>query len=211
MSLQAQARSFLAFLAHNRKVSAHTVRAYATDVEQFVDHLARADRRKPSEVPIAAFTTDGVRTFMAELHDRGHARSSSARRLAALRTFAKYLVREEQLGDDPTALVGAPRKDHTLPAHLATDEMTRLLDAPDLSSPAGRRDRAILELLYASGLRLSELVGLDLEDVNLSSRIARVAGKGRKERLVPFNRSAAEAIRAMLPDARRSLPPSSRV
>ena len=138
---------------------------------------------------------------MAELHDRGHARSSSARRLAALRTFAKYLVREEQLADDPTALVGAPRKDHTLPAHLATDEMTRLLDAPDLSSPAGRRDRAILELLYASGLRLSELVGLDLEDVNLSSRIVRVRGKGGKERLVPFNRTAGDALRAMTADA----------
>jgi integrase/recombinase XerC len=201
MSLQAQARAFLAFLAHNRNVSAHTIRAYATDVEQFVSHLAALGRRRPSEVAVAAFTTDGVRTFMAELHERGHARSSSARRLAALRTFAKYLVREELLGDDPTALVGAPRKDHTLPAHLAADEMTRLLEAPDGSTPAGRRDRAILELLYASGLRLSEIVGLDLDDVNLSSRIVRVRGKGGRERLVPFNRSAADALRAMTSDA----------
>jgi integrase/recombinase XerC len=201
MSLQAQSKSFLAFLAHNRNVSAHTVRAYATDVEQFISHLAARERRKPSEVPVAMFTTDGVRTFMAELHERGHARSSSARRLAALRTFAKYLVREELLGDDPTALVGAPRKDLTLPAHLATDEMTRLLDAPDVTSPAGRRDRAILELLYASGLRLSEIVSLDLDDVNLSSRMVRVRGKGGRERLVPFNRSAAESLRAMTSDA----------
>lgn len=212
MSLQAQARSFLAFLAHNRNVSAHTVRAYATDVEQFVSHLAAQERRKPSEVAVAAFTTDGVRTFMAELHERGHARSSSARRLAALRTFAKYLVREERLPDDPTALVGAPRKDQTLPAHLAADEMTRLLDAPDVTSPAGRRDRAILELLYASGLRLSEIVGLDLDDVNLSSRIVRVRGKGGRERLVPFNRSAADALRAMTSDAaaRRAKPEPAR-
>jgi integrase/recombinase XerC len=212
MSLQEQARAFLAFLAHNRNVSAHTVRAYATDVEQFVAHLAARDRRKPSDVPVTAFTTDGVRGFMAELHDRGHARSSSARRLAALRTFAKYLVREERLGDDPTALVGAPRKDHTLPAHLAADEMTRLLDAPDVGAAAGRRDRAILELLYASGLRLSELVGLDLEDVNVSSRIVRVRGKGGKERLVPFNRSAADALRAMTADAagRRARPEGTR-
>jgi integrase/recombinase XerC len=212
MSLQAQAKAFLAFLAHNRNVSAHTVRAYATDVEQFVSHLAAQDRRKPSEVAVAAFSTDGVRTFMAELHERGHARSSSARRLAALRTFAKYLVREELLGDDPTALVGAPRKDQTLPAHLATDEMTRLLDAPDVTSSTGRRDRAILELLYASGLRLSEIVGLDLDDVNLSSRIVRVRGKGGRERLVPFNRSAADALRAMTSDAsaRRTRPERAR-
>jgi integrase/recombinase XerC len=212
MSLQEQARAFLAFLAHNRNVSAHTVRAYGTDVEQFVSHLAARDRRKPSEVAVAAFTSDGVRTFMAELHERGQARSSSARRLAALRTFAKYLVREELLEDDPTALVGAPRKDHTLPAHLASDEMTRLLDAPDATLPAGRRDRAILELLYASGLRLSEIVGLDLDDVNLSSRIVRVRGKGGRERLVPFNRSAADALRAMTADAaaRRAAPATSR-
>ncbi len=110
-------------------------------------------------------------------------------------------MREGLITDDPTALVGAPRKEQTLPAYLAQDETTRLLEAPDAATPAGRRDRAILELFYASGLRLSELVDLDLDDVNLSSRIVRVRGKGGKERLVPFNRSAAEAIRVMMRDA----------
>jgi len=203
VSLQEHARAFLAFLAHNRNVSPHTLRAYSSDVEQFIAHLARRGRMKPSGVAVACFDADAVRSFLAELHDRGHARSSAGRRLAALRTFSKYLVREEVLGDDPTALVGAPRRDHTLPAHLATDEMTRLLEAPDVGTAGGRRDRAVLELLYASGLRLSELVGLDLEDVNLPSRIVRVRGKGGRERLVPFNRSAADALRAMTSDATR--------
>ena len=108
--------------------------------------------------------------------------------------------------EDPTVLVGTPKREQTLPAHLGVAEMDRLLAAPDYTTPAGRRDRAVLELFYASGLRLSELADLDLEDVNLSSRVVRVRGKGGKERLVPFNTSAADAIRAMTPD-RKTLNP----
>lgn len=102
--------------------------------------------------------------------------------------------------DDPAALVGTPKREKKLPAHLAEQEMTRLLETPDVSTPFGRRDRAILELFYASGLRLSELVGLDLDDVNLSGRVVRVLGKGGKERVVPFNKTAGQAIKAWLAD-----------
>lgn len=199
--LRDHAHDFLEFLRYNRNASAHTVRAYQTDLEQFVASIAARQARKPSQVDVASFTTDAVRDFMAELHDRGASRSSSGRRLAALRSFARYLVREDLIGDDPTALVGAPRKQQHLPTHLVAAEMSRLLDAPDRSTIAGRRDRAILELFYASGLRLSELVDLDLGDLNLGGRIARVRGKGGKERLVPFNRATADALRDMLTDA----------
>ena len=96
--------------------------------------------------------------------------------------------------------MASPKKTETIPAHLSPEEMTRLLEMPDAAQPLGRRDRAILELFYASGLRLSELVGLSIEDVNLSSRMVRVLGKGRKERLVPFNTATAEALRAWLKD-----------
>jgi integrase/recombinase XerC len=203
--LKAHIRQFLEFLRYNRNVSPHTLRAYDTDVSQFLATIAAATKTPSAQVPVRAFTTEAVRDFLGTLHDRGISRASSARRLAALRTFARYLVREELLPEDPTALVGTPRKEQRLPAHLPVDDMNRLLDAPDRSTVAGRRDLAILELFYASGLRLSELVGLDLGDVNLSSRIARVAGKGGKERLVPFNRAAAEAIRQMLPDTRPAM------
>src|SRR4029453_2142776 len=101
---------------------------------------------------------------------------------------------------DPAALVGTPQREHCLPAHLGEAEMAQLLEMPDTSHPLGRRDRAILELFYASGLRLSELVGLDVDDINLSSRVVRVLGKGRKERIVPFNRSTEDALRAWLRD-----------
>ena len=112
----------------------------------------------------------------------------------------KFLRRDDLIEDDPSSLVAAPKKPETIPAHLTINEMSRLLEMPDTSQALGRRDRAILELFYASGLRLSELVGLDMEDVNLSGRMVRVMGKGRKQRLVPFNTSTADALRAWMKD-----------
>jgi integrase/recombinase XerC len=193
-------QQFLEFLRYNRNVSPHTLRAYETDLGQFASHLATRYRLEPAAVPLRRFESEGVRDFLAALHDRGNSRASAARRLATLRTFARYLLREDQLTEDPTAVVGTPRREQTLPAHLAAAEMERLLASPDAATPGGRRDRAVLELFYASGLRLSELVDLDLQDVNLSSRVVRVRGKGRKERLVPFNRTTAEALRTMIAD-----------
>lgn len=198
--MREQLKAFLAFLKFNRNVSPHTLRAYQTDLLQLIDSLAARHECKASQVTLSAFEPDGIRGFLGELHDRGNSRASAARRLAAMRTFAHYLTREGLLPDDPTSLVGAPRKEHTLPAHLGTAEMERLLDAPDASTIQGRRDRAILELFYASGLRLSELVDLDWQDVNLVGRIARVRGKGGKERLVPFNHTTMEAMKTMLAD-----------
>ena len=120
--------------------------------------------------------------------------------MSALRTFVRYLRREGWIDSDPAALAVAPKREHKVPAHLSVDEMSQLLEAPDVSTPLGRRDRAILELFYASGIRLSELVALDLEDVDLPGRMVRVMGKGRKERIVPFNQKAAAALRAWLKD-----------
>jgi integrase/recombinase XerC len=204
-------REFITFLKYNRNVSPHTVRAYDTDIAQFLTHLGDRHTRPVSELAIADFETEGVRGYLAELHQRGNTKASAARRLAAVRAFAKYLVREERLNDDPTALVGSPRSDRTLPAHLGPEDIERLLAAPDLATSVGRRDRAILELFYASGLRLSELVDVDLEDINMNGRVLRVRGKGGKERLVPFNAHAADAIRSMMADhARAPAAPSSR-
>jgi integrase/recombinase XerC len=203
--LREATREFLQFLKLNRNASPHTVRAYDTDLTQFVEFLSARDKVKPSQVPVTALDADGVRGFLESLHDRGISRASAARRLAALRTFARYLVREERLPDDPTQLVGSPRREKTLPNHLDLEQIDQVIGTPDLTSSGGRRDRAILELFYASGLRLSELVGLDIEDVNLSGRVVRVRGKGGKERLVPFNHSTSDALKSMLQDI-RSIP-----
>ena len=193
-------QSFLEYLSLNRNASPHTARAYKSDLSQFIIFLGRHRGRARGELRPADFDQRAVRGFMAELYQRGHARASAARKLAAIRAFARYLRRERWLDGDPGALVGTPKLERKIPVHLGIKEMERLLEGPDASRPLGRRDQAILELFYASGLRLSELVGLDLNDVSLSSRRVRVLGKGGKERIVPFNRTAADAIKAYLKD-----------
>ena len=198
--MQEQVSEFLEHLLLNENASAHTVRAYESDLAQFVAFAAKDAGRKRYDLTPADLTHLAIRAFLGDLQKRGISRASAARKLAAIRTFARYLRREGVIDDDPSSLVGTPKREQRLPAHLGEAEMTRLLEMPDTSQPLGRRDRAILELFYASGLRLSELAGLDLEDVNLSSRIVRVLGKGRKERLVPFNRSTEAAIRGWLKD-----------
>ena len=155
---------------------------------------------KRSKVAAADLTRQAIRGFLADLHKRGQSRSTAARKLAAVRTFLRYLRREAVIDDDPGALVATPKREIRMPAHLSEDEMSALIGAAETPSPLGRRDRAILELFYASGLRLSELAGLDVEDVNLSARMVRVLGKGGKERILPFNSSTAGAIRAYLND-----------
>ena len=123
-----------------------------------------------------------------------------ARKLSGLRTFIKYLRREEVIDHDPAAMAVAPKRDQTIPTHLSEPEIARLIETPNSGDPLGRRDRAILELFYASGLRLSELVAIDLEDLNLSERMVRVMGKGGKERILPFNQSTLSAIKAWMKD-----------
>jgi len=193
-------KAFLEHLRFNENASAHTVRAYDSDISQYLTFLASHLNRRVSDLTAADLDHLGARAFLGELHRNGQSKSSAARKLSAIRAFGRYLRREGVLENDPAALVGTPKREQRIPAHLAVDEMSKLLEQPDTSSPLGRRDRAILELFYASGLRLSELVGLDLDDVNLSGRVVRVLGKGRKERIVPFNQSTASALRAWLPD-----------
>ena len=195
-----QLADFLDHLRLNENASAHTVRAYESDLSQFVAFVAAHLDRRRSDLLATDFNHLHIRAFLGDLHKRGNSRSSAARKLAAIRTFGRYLRREGAIEGDPAALVGTPKREQRLPAHLAEAEMSRLLDMPDRTTPLGRRDRAIMELFYASGLRLSELVGLGLEDVNLGSRVVRVLGKGGKERIVPFNRTTEGALRDWMRD-----------
>jgi integrase/recombinase XerC len=193
-------RAFLEHLALNRNVSAHTVRAYESDLGQFLNHVAAIAGVKPRAIVPAALDRGAVRSFLAEVHAAGLSRATAARKLAAIRTFLRYLRREELMEGDPGSLVATPKREIRMPSHLSEREMAALVETPSAADPLGRRDRAILELFYASGLRLSELAGLDVDDVNLRARMARVLGKGGKERMVPFNGSTAKAIREYLPD-----------
>ena len=194
--MRAQLAAFVEHLRLNRNASAHTASAYESDITQFLDFAAQhldQPNLEPRNLELGT-----IRAFMGELYRQGHARTSVARKLSALRAFGRYLRREGLIDTDPAALAASPRRERKVPAHLSIDEMKRLLEMPDVSDPLGCRDRAILELFYASGLRLSELVGLDLDDANLRARMVRVMGKGAKERLVPFNSTTEGSLRAWL-------------
>jgi integrase/recombinase XerC len=193
-------REFLEYLRLNRNASPHTVAAYDSDVSLFLDFAAAHHSARVSELQLEQLDLATIRAYLAELYRQGQARASVSRKLSALRAFGRYLRREGWIESDPARLAASPRREVRVPAHLTVDEMSRLLEMPDTSKSLGRRDRAFLELFYASGLRLSELVGLDVEDVNLSARMVRVMGKGAKERLVPFNTSTADALRVWIRD-----------
>jgi integrase/recombinase XerC len=211
--MKEQLRGFLDYLRFNRNTSPHTVAAYDSDVSQFLTFAAAHVQKKAATLEAGDIHLGVVRAFLADLHKQGQSRASVARKLSALRTFGRYLRREGWIETDPASLAVSPKREVKVPAHLSEDEMMRLLEMPDVASPLGRRDRALLELFYASGLRLSEVVGLDAEDVNLSARMVRVMGKGAKERIVPFNGAAETALRAWLKDraALRAANPKSQI
>ena len=198
--MKEQLRDFLEFLRLNRNASRHTLRAYESDITQYLLVVGKERDCWLSDIKPEHLTPDSVRAHLADLGRAGDARSSMARKVSALRSFVRYLRREGHIEHDPTVVAVAPKRELTLPVHLTEQQMETLLAQPDDGEPLGRRDRAILELFYASGLRLSELESLDLDSVDLRGRRVRVLGKGRKERIVPFNGATERALRVWLQD-----------
>jgi integrase/recombinase XerC len=190
---------FLQHLKYERNVSQHTLRNYESDLNQFYDYIAPADGNgNRREVDIRAIDNLTIREYMASLYERRKKKSSIHRKVAALRTFFRFLCREGILEVNPAKLVASPRVERTLPNHLNIEQMVRFIEMPEAETVLGKRDRAILELLYASGLRVSELVNLNLQDVDFENQTVRVKGKGRKERIVPFGDYAKRALQDYL-------------
>ena len=192
--MRASAAAFLRHLELERNASPNTIRAYGEDLAQFTEHLRRELGREPRPEDADHLA---IRGFLAELHRRGLAKSSSARKLAGLRTFFRYLCREGRLEANPARMLATPRKEKRIPSVLDEAQVLSLLDMPGDGLEAVR-GRAILELLYASGIRCAELVSLDRGEVDLDARMVRVLGKGRKERVVLFGHRAQEALREWL-------------
>jgi len=186
---------FLSYLRDQRRMSPRTVQAYAGDLEQFRAFLSRDDRQAPGPDGI---DTLAVRGFVARLSRSGLAKSSIARKLSAVRSFLRHAVRDGVIEGSPAEGLPTPRVPKPLPRDLTVDEVFNLLDHIVDDGLAGARDRALLELLYATGVRVGELVGLDLEDLDLTSRVIRVLGKGNKERLVPFVAKAGRLLQVWL-------------
>ncbi len=185
--------AFVRYLAAERGASPHTVRSYRTDL---LDCAGFLERRGLGALPDA--DTRVIRGYLADLHARGLARTSIARRLATLRSFFRFLIRRGRARVNPAHEVRTPSLPGRLPAHLPIDQTVALFHDPAGDAEADRRDRAILEVLYAAGVRVAELAGLDVEDVDLREGSVRVLGKGRKERIVPLGRKAVEALETYL-------------
>jgi len=190
---------FLDYLTYERNVSPNTIEAYRSDLESFTaflcnDYLTVAR----DQLDLARVDHLSVRSYLAHLGKRKLTRSSMARHLSAMRSFFKYLVREGVVEANPARSVATPRKEKHLPAVMQPSDVALLLEQPDTATPLGVRDAAWLELLYASGLRVGELVSIDVDDLELRAKLVKVHGKGSKERIVPFGSKADTALRAWL-------------
>ena len=191
---------YINYLEAERNASHYTVRNYKTDLLGFFHFLRTKDISSLKEVD-----RHTLRDYMGYLMEQGFVKASIARKLSAIRSFYRYLLREGMVSASPVATTSSPKLDKRLPSFLTIEEVERLLKAPDLSTPQGQRDRALIELLYAAGLRVSELVSLNLGQINLETNEIRVWGKGSKERMVLMGEPAAEALRNYLGQGRPKL------
>ncbi len=180
--------NFLFHLRNEKNVSPHTERSYRSDLEQLAEFLGDRD--------LAGIGHQDLRQFLGHLITRKVKKSSLARKLSAVRAFFKYLNREGIVPGNPARLIATPKQDKRLPAVLTVDDALRLMNAPEGGAVTDLRDRAVLETLYSTGIRASELVGINFEDINRNDRLIRIRGKGRKERIVPVGRKALDAIDA---------------
>jgi integrase/recombinase XerC len=187
---------FLAYLGSERNYSPHTIAAYEDDLNDFRAYLERC--AEGGRVDVRAVDHATIRAFLGELMEGGFSKRSAARKLACLKSFFKYLHRSGVVAANPTALVSTPRLEKRLPQYLDEETVARLMAQPDRSTPEGLRDAAILELIYSTGMRLGELLGLRAPDLDLGQRTVRVLGKGSKERIIPIGGPACAAVLAYL-------------
>ena len=214
-NLRGWIEKYLTYLQFQKNASPHTVRNYRSDLEQFYQYLTQTPEGKPRPEPgLEQIDNLTIREFLGVLYKHQNRKSSVARKLASLRSFMNFLSAQQAVQTNPAKIVASPRLEKRLPEYLMTDAVTSLVEAPETSTPRGKRDRAILELLYAAGLRVSELVGMDVGDIDLGEGLVRVLGKGRKERMVPFGDKARDALEDYLgarPELLKRIPPLSAI
>jgi integrase/recombinase XerC len=189
--MQAEIAQFLRFLAIERNAADLTIKSYREDLIALADYLQQLFSRDPAPREL---TPLDLRGYVSALHDAGYAKTSVARRLASLRTFFKFCQREGLADSNPAKPLRNPRPDRKLPHFLTTEEVSTLLETPPQAESMGLRDRAILETVYSAGLRVSELVGMNVGDIDRGGALLRVRGKGRKERLSPLGSFALRAL-----------------
>lgn len=197
--LEENLTQFLQHLKYERNLSPHTLRNYASDLEQFKEHLFKIEKR--ADMPVNEIDRLTIREWMASLHG-DHKKTSVARKLASLRTFFQFLIREGVLESNPAKMVATPKIERKLPNHLSMEDAVRFIETPDVNTDLGCRDRAILEFLYATGIRVGELVNIDLRDIDFREKLVRVTGKRKKQRIVPFGEPALQTLMKYLEESR---------
>ncbi len=190
---------YLDYLRFQRNASPHTIRNYASDLEQFLHYLTHdKEGEKRPEPELAQIDNLTIREFLGMLYQKRNKKSSVARKLATIRSFMKFLSGRGAIENNPARCVVSPKRESRLPDYLAVESVVSLIESPDTGTDLGKRDRAILELLYAAGIRVGELVRLNLGDLSLDEGLVRVLGKGSKERIVPFGERARESLETYL-------------
>ena len=187
MKLENARDQFLLYLQGEKNASPHTVKNYGVDLAEFIIVTGEKTAREVDYI--------AIRKFLAHLKEKGYSKSTISRKLACLRSFFKFLTRENVVANNPAVGIATPKREKKLPSFLEVQEIENILDAAAGASLSSKRDRALLETLYSSGIRVSELVGLNMEDTDVLGGVLRIRGKGKKERMVPIGRKAQEAIR----------------
>jgi integrase/recombinase XerC len=210
--LEEYLNQFLQHLRYERNVSTHTLRNYSSDLLQFREYLLLKGTVK--DIPVSEIDHLTIREWMASLHGLNKKKTSIARKLASLRTFFQFLIREGVQETNPAKLVATPKIERKLPNHLSMEDAVRFIETPDLETDLGKRDRAILEFLYATGMRVGELVNLNLKDIDFREKLVRVTGKRKKQRILPFGEPSLQALMFYLNEARadflHNCPPAER-
>lgn len=188
-TLETLVRSFLEYLEVEKNYSGHTIQSYATDLNAFGKYIANRCIDPP-----AGISKDVLRGYLSLLYDEGYSRKSIARKVASLRSFLKFLKRRRFILSNPAVGLATPKLEKRLPGFLDEPSVRRMLDMPDRSTTNGLRDAAILEVFYSTGIRLSELVNLNVGDIDRRGRLVKVTGKGRKQRIIPIGQKAIHAV-----------------
>ncbi len=186
---------YLRYLQVERNASPHTITSYKNDLESFLEFCSRQLEIDTDQIELNSINRLTIRLWLGELSDEGLAKSSISRKVAAIRSFFKYSFKRGYIEKNPAHLLVVPKKDKTLPKTVTSDDLERLLESVDISTVKGLQDRAILEVFYGTGIRVSELVGLNITDVDLRAGQITVTGKGNKQRVIPIGKTAVNILK----------------
>lgn len=196
--MKALIEKYLKYLSVERNASKHTIISYQNDLKSFLDFSAELEDIRIDEVEVTTITRLTIRLWLGDLSEQGLAKTSIARKVAALRSFFKYCFKRGYIEKNPAHLLVVPKKEQTLPKTATVEDIERMMDAVNTDTVKGLQDRAILELFYGTGMRLSELTGLNLTDVDLKQNQVTVKGKGNKQRIIPLGKTVARILKELI-------------